>query len=232
MLVELGCSDKYVCFVQVSMYASEIRAKCLQLFGSDDWSLKKLSLATLIEMLTLIGKQASFEYDSILQALLAALPGRIWDGKEHVLKAIAELALQCAEVLKLNQQLCVLLSLYSRSLSHQVIWCIYIYVCQRVPPAQFSAIASAVVAECARPKKEYRSQALAALAKVMSAMLTMRSASTSAAAAAAAPSSASSSSSSSQDMPDYLAQVCFGASKHVELFSEIPSTQRMSFQMF
>ena len=65
------------------------------LLQSDDYVNKRVSLATLDEMLSLCGRQGSFSTPHagpILDVLLPLLPGRIWEGKDALLRTVAAVA--------------------------------------------------------------------------------------------------------------------------------------------
>eukprot|EP01119_Soliformovum_irregulare_P015728 TRINITY_DN4466_c0_g1_i1.p1 TRINITY_DN4466_c0_g1~~TRINITY_DN4466_c0_g1_i1.p1 ORF type:complete len:1775 (+),score=639.94 TRINITY_DN4466_c0_g1_i1:70-5394(+) len=79
------------------LYLREIIEFSSKSMESSSWILKKQAGFTLKDLAEAVGSDMSPHLDAVMKMLVDGLPGRIWNGKESLLVAIAALATSCKE---------------------------------------------------------------------------------------------------------------------------------------
>lgn len=128
--------------VTLTMYMPEIVKLLKEGIGSSSWTQKQKTARALSKLAESAGERVSPYVQDLLGALLAELPGRLWEGKEVVLEALGALCKGCNKTLLAPEKP------------------------QNLGP---DAILSAVVAACDRKKKIFRDAAFSCLEQVLTA---------------------------------------------------------------
>lgn len=129
------------------IYAEEITSLCAsQLSDSSQYEVKRSAAAALGAVAAAHNATGRANVlAQATQALIAALPGHIWDGKDVVLSALGNIAEAAEKYYKTND-------------SYENLW---------GSASGVSSVVSAILKECARGKREYRLSAMSALEKTL-----------------------------------------------------------------
>ena len=126
--------------VTLTLYMQEIVKLLKEGIGSSSWTEKQKTARALSKLADTAGGGVMPYVQDLLVALVAELPGRLWDGKEVVLEALGALCKGCCPA--------ILSPSNAQTLSpHEIV--------------------SAITAACGRKKKSYRDAAFACLEQIL-----------------------------------------------------------------
>jgi hypothetical protein len=100
-----------------SLWANEIIQLCFKFLASDDWLQKRAAIAALDSLICLVGKSPNFInfVPSLLSTVLPMLAGRIWDGKQALVKLCGTLAKECSSHITAAQAVSIVKALLAES---------------------------------------------------------------------------------------------------------------------
>ncbi|KAK6925530.1 Proteasome component Ecm29 [Dillenia turbinata] len=83
----------------LQLYSSEIVSLANEGITSSSWASKKRSALAICRLSEVLGEMLSSSHDVLLKSLMKELPGRLWEGKDVLLDAIAALCKSCHEAI-------------------------------------------------------------------------------------------------------------------------------------
>lgn len=125
--------------VALQLYLEEIVSLICEGIGSSSWASKKKSAQAISKLSEVLGESLSSHYHVLLQSLMKEIPGRLWEGKDALLYAIAALSVSCNKAISSDD------------------------------PATMNEILSVVSSACTKKAKKYREAALSCLEQVVKA---------------------------------------------------------------
>ncbi|BBH02426.1 ARM repeat superfamily protein [Prunus dulcis] len=125
--------------VALQLYLEEIVSLICEGIGSSSWASKKRSAQAISKLSEVLGESLSSHYHVLLQSLIKEIPGRLWEGKDALLSAIAALSVSCHKAISSDD------------------------------PATMNEILSVVSSACTKKAKKYREAALSCLEQVVKA---------------------------------------------------------------
>ncbi|KAM2630644.1 hypothetical protein TB1_029488 [Malus domestica] len=123
--------------VALQLYLVEIVSLICEGIGSSSWASKKKSAQAISKLSDVLGESLSSYYPVLLQSLMKEIPGRLWEGKDALLDAIAALSVSCHKAISSDD------------------------------PSTLNEILSIVSSACTKKAKKYREAALTCLEKVV-----------------------------------------------------------------
>ncbi|CAN6695106.1 unnamed protein product [Malus baccata var. baccata] len=123
--------------VALQLYLAEIVSLICEGIGSSSWASKKKSAQAISKLSDVLGESLSSYYPVLLQSLMKEIPGRLWEGKDALLDAIAALSVSCHKAISSDD------------------------------PSTLNEILSIVSSACTKKAKKYREAALTCLEKVV-----------------------------------------------------------------
>ncbi|KAB2615279.1 proteasome-associated protein ECM29-like protein [Pyrus ussuriensis x Pyrus communis] len=121
--------------VALQLYLAEIVSLICEGIGSSSWASKKKSAQAISKLSDVLGESLSSYYPVLLQSLMKEIPGRLWEGKDALLDAIAALSVSCHKAISSDD------------------------------PSTLNEILSIVSSACTKKAKKYREAALTCLEK-------------------------------------------------------------------
>uniref|UniRef100_A0A5B7B1H9 Proteasome-associated protein ECM29 n=1 Tax=Davidia involucrata TaxID=16924 RepID=A0A5B7B1H9_DAVIN len=125
--------------VTLQLYLAEITSLICEGIMSSSWASKKKSALAISKLSEVLGESLSPYHDALLKSLLKEVPGRLWEGKDALLSALAALCTSCHEEISTRD------------------------------PAAPNAILSLVSSACTKKIKKYREAAFCCLEQVIKA---------------------------------------------------------------
>ncbi|KAK9169653.1 hypothetical protein Syun_001793 [Stephania yunnanensis] len=125
--------------VTLQLYLGEIVELLNEGITSSSWASKKKSARGIRKLSEVLGDSISSHYNVLLQSLLKEVPGRLWEGKDSILFAIAALCKSCHRAISAED------------------------------PTAPSAILSVISSACGKKIKAYRESAFSCLKEVIEA---------------------------------------------------------------
>lgn len=125
--------------VTLQLYLREIVSVICESIGSSSWSSKKKSAQAISKLSEVLGESLSSYHHPLLHSLMQEIPGRLWEGKDALLYAIAALCRSC-----------------------------HIAIASGDPSAP-NAILNVVTSSCTKKLKKYREVAFSCLEEVVKA---------------------------------------------------------------
>ncbi|XP_058078401.1 uncharacterized protein LOC131226734 [Magnolia sinica] len=125
--------------VTLQLYLAEIVSLLSDGIMSSSWSSKKKSAKAIRKLSEVLGESLSSSHRDLLQCLLKELPGRLWEGKDTILYAIAAICTSCHKAISVEDP--------------------------TIPNTVLSAISSA----CNKKAKSYREAAFSCLQQIIKA---------------------------------------------------------------
>ncbi|KAL9260866.1 Proteasome adapter and scaffold protein ECM29-like protein [Drosera capensis] len=125
--------------VTLQLYLGEIVSIIEESISSSSWTSKRKAAHAVSKLAEILGESLSSYHRNLLNALLKEIPGRLWEGKDSLLFALASVCSASHEAISSND------------------------------PSTPAAVLSVVTAACAKKDKKFREAALSALEKVIQA---------------------------------------------------------------
>ncbi|GAB2246168.1 hypothetical protein Droror1_Dr00001661 [Drosera rotundifolia] len=125
--------------VTLQLYLGEIVSIIEESISSSSWTSKRKAAHAVSKLAEILGESLSSYHQNLLNALLKEIPGRLWEGKDSLLFALASVCAASHEAISSND------------------------------PSTPAAVLSVVTAACAKKDKKFREAALSALEKVIKA---------------------------------------------------------------
>ncbi|XP_047327429.1 proteasome adapter and scaffold protein ECM29 isoform X3 [Impatiens glandulifera] len=88
--------------VTLQLYLGEIVSLICEGLMSSSWGGKKKSALAISKLSEVLGESLSSYHDVLLKCLMKEIPGRLWEGKEALLDALASLCSSCHEAITTN----------------------------------------------------------------------------------------------------------------------------------
>ncbi|XP_058196346.1 uncharacterized protein LOC131312529 isoform X1 [Rhododendron vialii] len=125
--------------ITLQLYMGEIVVLICEGIMSSSWASKRKSALAISKLSQVLGESLSSHHDALLKSLMKELPGRLWEGKDALLCALADLCTSCHEAISSSD------------------------------PATPNAILSLTVSACSKKVKKYREAAFCCLEQVIKA---------------------------------------------------------------
>ncbi|XP_042400814.1 proteasome adapter and scaffold protein ECM29-like isoform X2 [Zingiber officinale] len=123
--------------VTLQLYLGEVVALLCNSLASSSWASKRKSAKAIQKLSEILGESLSRHHLNLLRCLLKELPGRLWEGKDVILHAIASLCSSCHETISLED------------------------------PTMPSLVLEAMMSACSKKNKIYRDAAFSCLQQVV-----------------------------------------------------------------
>uniref|UniRef100_A0A1D1XKS2 Proteasome-associated protein ECM29 n=1 Tax=Anthurium amnicola TaxID=1678845 RepID=A0A1D1XKS2_9ARAE len=125
--------------ITLQLYLAEIVPLLCNCITSSSWASKRKSAKAIRKLSEILGESLSPFHHGLLKILLAELPGRVWEGKETMLFAVASLCSSCHKAISAED------------------------------PGTSNIVVDAVLSACTKKVKLYREAALSSLQEVIKA---------------------------------------------------------------
>ncbi|KAH7837827.1 hypothetical protein Vadar_018494 [Vaccinium darrowii] len=125
--------------ITLQLYIGETVPLICEGIMSSSWASKRKSALAISKLSQVLGESLSSHHDALLKSLMKELPGRLWEGKDALLGALAALCTSCHEAISSSD------------------------------PATPNAILSLTVSACSKKVKKYREAAFCCLEQVIKA---------------------------------------------------------------
>ncbi|PSR90112.1 Proteasome-associated protein [Actinidia chinensis var. chinensis] len=125
--------------ITLQLYMGEIVSLICEGIMSSSWASKRKSALAISKLSQVLGSSLSLYHDALLKSLMKEIPGRLWEGKDALLYALADLCTSCHEAIS------------SRD------------------PSTPNAILSMTTSACSKKVKKYREAAFCCLEQVIKA---------------------------------------------------------------
>ncbi|KAL6966673.1 hypothetical protein U1Q18_032459, partial [Sarracenia purpurea var. burkii] len=125
--------------ISLQLYMGEIVSLICEGIMSSSWASKKKSALAISKLSEVLGEALSPYHDALLKSLMKELPGRLWEGKDALLYALAAVCTSC----------------------HKAI--------STIDPAMPHAILNLIASACTKKVKKYREAAFCCLEQVIKA---------------------------------------------------------------
>ncbi|XP_029120499.1 uncharacterized protein [Elaeis guineensis] len=125
--------------VTLQLYLAEIVTLLCDCIASSSWTSKRKSAKAIKKLSEMLGESLSSYHHNLLNCLLKELPGRLWEGKDVILYAIASICSSCHDAISAGDS------------------------------ATPTAILTAITSACSKKVKSYREAAFSCLQQVITA---------------------------------------------------------------
>ncbi|XP_031477380.1 uncharacterized protein LOC116248548 isoform X2 [Nymphaea colorata] len=125
--------------VTLQLYLGEVVSLLCDFLTSTSWASKKKSAKAIQRLSDVLGESLSVSHQDLLKCLLQEMPGRLWEGKESILHAVAALSASCHKAMSAED------------------------------PSTPNTVIKAVSSACLKKSKSYRDAAYSSLQQVIKA---------------------------------------------------------------